>query len=179
MKLFRKKPKREEEKPLFRFYPGAYDEGGPLIVSEDRCDCCGNPCVWKYAGNIYAREKFAVCAGCIGSGAIQSLFAKDGYSLHDIEFEFEVPRELADEVLERTPGVACFNPFVWPIHNGKPMVFIGYGDSPKLAKNAAAIEATENAFRALGAEGVSGPSPYALIFQELGGEVLRAVIDMD
>jgi len=176
VKLFHRKPKRAEEKPHFRFYPGAYEDGGPLVASLETCGCCGEPCVWKYTGNVYAREKVTVCAGCIAADNLSNVF-KDGYSLHDVELEQDVEDTLNDELFGRTPGVACFNPFEWPVADGAPMVFVGYGEN--LTKDPDAIAATKIAFTELGWHGDSRPSTYTLLFRPLNGGAMRAVIDLD
>ena len=174
--LFRRKPQRNDERPSFRFYPGAYEEGGPLKASNRTCDCCGKPCVWEYIGNIYGQGEAVVCAGCIAAGNLGTVFPK-GYSLHDIELEQTVPDALSDELLGRTPGVACYNPFNWPVSGGAPMVFVGYGEA--LAKDPEAIAATQAAFNALGWDDAAAPSSYALLFRPLHGGAMRAVIDLD
>ncbi|MGB7372840.1 CbrC family protein [Pontixanthobacter sp.] len=176
MRFFRKKPVRLEEKPDFRFYPTAYDNGGPLVASLDKCDCCRNRCVWKYTGNIYAQGEAIVCAGCIAAGNLNTLFAK-GYSLHDIELESDVEQNVGDELFDLTPGVACFNPFEWPVANRMPLAFIGYGETLKECEEA--TKATEAAFAKIGWPDEKGPSNYALLFRPITGGPMRAVIDLD
>ncbi|WP_158586838.1 CbrC family protein [Aurantiacibacter zhengii] len=176
MRLFGRKLRRKEEKPHFRFYPGAYAEGGPLVASAKPCDCCGQPCVWEYTGNIYASTDATVCAGCIAAGYLGQIF-KDGYSLDDIELETEVGQALSSELFERTPGVACFDPFEWPVADDAPMAFIGYGAD--FEKDSEAVRATTSAFSKLGWDDQTGPSDYALLFRPLGGGPMRAVIDLD
>ena len=158
------------DQPFFRFSPHAYEEGRSLARSGETCDVCARSCGWKYTGNIYsAARPGTVCARCIADGRL-------GYDLHDISIEGAGP-ELAEEVLQRTPGVACFNPFDWPVVAGRPLAFIGYGEEKALRALPAVRAAMDDAF----GTGAShyGPSPYALIFKELDDERYRVVVDLD
>jgi len=51
-------------------------------------------------------------------------------------------------LLERTPGVACFNPFEWPVLDSMPMAFLGYGEDEGLL----AIDAVRSAINETFAE---------------------------
>jgi uncharacterized protein CbrC (UPF0167 family) len=84
---------------------------------------------------------------------------------------------LAKEVLQRTPGVACFNPFDWPVLDAKPLAFVGYGEDPDLFANPDVRAAIGEALEALGWD--CGPSPYALIFREIDGKRYRVSVDLD
>jgi hypothetical protein len=177
---------RIEEQPFFRFNPNAYMPGRAFERSDDACASCGLPCVWKYVGNIYGRQA-TVCAGCIATGSAERVLTPKNiphdidfhFALHDIDFEDEaLPSPLVDEVLRQTPGIACFNPYCWPCAGGMPMAFIGYGEDVALRNDPAALEATRQAFVELNWDS-EGPSAYALIFRELNGERVRAVIDLD
>lgn len=174
------KPKRSQTKPHFRFYPGAYADGGPFELSDTACEACDQPCTWRYTGGVLALlPPQNICAGCIAAGNLDKLLDNRRYQLADIDIEDETVSEtLAQELLNRTPGVASFNPFVWPCMDNIPMAYVGTGDDQVLASDPAAIEATRVAFAAIGWDD-NGPSPYALIFRELDGERLRAVIDLD
>jgi uncharacterized protein len=165
------------DQPHFRFYPGAYEKGGPFEASADVCDVCARPCSWKYTGNIYAKERPVVCARCIANGELGRFLGGKRFSLHDIELNGAEP-SLEDEVLRRTPGVACFNPFEWPVLDGKPLAFAGYGGDERLLAIPAVRSAVETAFDEIG-QTFDGPTSYALIFKEIDGERYRAVIDLD
>ena len=176
------KPKRREIKPHFRFYPNAYANGGPLEESNAVCDVCGEPCVWRYTGGIHAPKRLEnCCAGCIAAGNLRKTLGKGFFGLADISIEDETASDaLQEELLACSPGVACFNPFIWPCLDGVPMAFIAAGDDPAFTSDSAAIEATRVAFADIEWEdNDAGSSPYALIFREVGGERLRAVIDLD
>lgn len=145
-----------------------------LQPSSERCNVCRNACDWRYIGGIYARQKpEVVCATCISDGGLRAHISGT-MSLHDIELDDAKP-ELERELRERTPGVACFNPFRWPVLDGVPLAFIGYGDDKSLPCNPN-IQAAVT--RAAG-EDFPLPTPYALIFKELNGDRYEAAIDFD
>jgi uncharacterized protein CbrC (UPF0167 family) len=132
--------------------------------------------VWEYVGVIYAVTTPTVCARCIADGRLGALLDDEKFALHDIQIVNADPA-LAQEVLQRTPGVACFNPFDWPVLDANPLAFMGYGEDEALIAVPAVRAAMESAFRKFGWE--FGPSPYALIFKELDGDRYKVVIDLD
>lgn len=79
--------------------------------------------------------------------------------------------------MQRTPGVACFNPFDWPVLDGKPLAFLGYGDEPGLSDQPDVRAAVAREFAVHGVEAEA--SPYALIFKEIDGSRYRVVLDSD
>lgn len=166
-----------DDQPFFRFYPGAYEEGGSFEASTDVCEACSRPCVWKYTGGIYATESPVVCARCIANGDLGKFLGGKRFSLHDIEMNGAEP-SLEDEVLRRTPGVACYNPFEWPVLDAKPLAFAGYGEDKNLLAIGAVRSAIAAAFGEIG-KTFDGPTSYALIFKEIDGERYCAAIDFD
>ena len=165
------------DQPYFRFNPGAYEDGHSFERSSDVCEVCSRPCVWKYTGGIYATEHPVVCARCIANGKLGERLGEDDFSLQDIEMSGAEP-SLEKEVLQRTPGVASYNPFEWPVLDGKPLAFVGYGEDQDLLDIAAARSAIEAAFAEIGQK-FDGPTSYALVFKEIDGERYRAVVDFD
>ena len=167
-----------DDQPHFRFNPGAYEDGHSFERSSEVCEVCSRPCVWKYTGGIYTREKpAAVCARCIATGALGRFFGDKHFSLHDIDMSGAEPG-LKKEVLQRTPGIACYNPFDWPVLDAKHLAFVGYGEDQDLLAIAAVRSAIEAAFAEIGQK-FSGPTSYALIFKEIDGERYRVVVDFD
>jgi uncharacterized protein CbrC (UPF0167 family) len=167
-----------DDQPYFRFNPRAYEDGHSFERSSDNCEVCSRPCVWKYAGNIYTEEEPAVvCARCIANGELGKFFGDKRFSLQDIGIGGADP-DLAMEVLQRTPGVASYNAFDWPVLDAKPMAFVGYGEDQTLLDIAAVRSAIEAAFGEIGRK-FNGPTSYALVFKEIDGERYRAVVDFD
>jgi uncharacterized protein len=167
-----------DDQPYFRFNPGAYEEGRSFERSSGACDVCSRPCVWKYTGGIYAEEEPAVvCARCIANGELGRFLGDKHFSLQDIGISGAEP-SLEEEVLQRTPGVASYNAFDWPVLDAKPMAFVGYGEDEDLLDIIAVRSAIEAAFGELGRK-FDGPTSYALVFKEIDGEQYRAVVDFD
>lgn len=166
-----------DDQPFFRFNPGAYEEKRAFERSSDACEACSRPCVWKYVGGIYALTEPIVCARCIANGELGRLLGDDQFSLHDVEIH-DVDTTLKQEVLQRTPEVACFNPFEWPVIDAIPLAFLGYGEDENLLAIPEVRSAIESAFAELGWE-FEGPTPYALIFKEVEGDRYRVTIDLD
>jgi uncharacterized protein CbrC (UPF0167 family) len=166
-----------DDKPFFRFHPGAYERGA-FIASRAACDVCERPSVWLYDSSIYiAGAKPAVCARCVADGKLTE-FLDGEHGMHDAEFGGEVDDELADEVMQRTPGFSTFNGFEWPVLGGKPMVFVGHGDEGDTWENPAAAAAIRKLYEDEG-DPVDGTTPYAIVFKELDGSRHVAIMDLD
>jgi uncharacterized protein CbrC (UPF0167 family) len=169
--------------PHFRFFPGAYEfaEDGKVIFRRETgpCDACGMADINAYQGSIYCAQanKPVVCAQCIADGRLGRVLGDNAhFGLHDVEVETLDWRDpLVREAEQRTPGFATFNPFIWPVHDGVPMAFMGYGNEDRWKHVPEALAAMREAN-----EGEDCfPAPYALIFKQLDGPVSRAVIDRD
>jgi len=168
-----------DDQPYFRFNPQAYEEGRSFKRSNETCGVCARPCIWQYSGNIYAKERPTVCARCIANATLSQFLGNDYFSLHDINLG-EADPILERELLERTPGVACFNPFDWPVLDRKPLAFLGYGDNKSVLANGEAQTAIKLAFDEMGWEfEPATPTPYALVFKEIDGDRYRVAIDLD
>ena len=166
-----------DDKPFFRFHPGAYERGS-FVASDKPCDVCRRPSVWLYGGLVYvAGHPPAVCARCIADGAL-SAFSKGRHAMHDADFGDDVDGALADEVMQRTPGFSTFNAFEWPVRDGKPMVYVGHGDEAATWTNPAAAKAIRKLYEDEG-EPIAGTTPYALVFRELDGARHVAIMDLD
>jgi uncharacterized protein CbrC (UPF0167 family) len=165
------------DQPYFRFNPGAYEEGRSFERSSDVCEVCSRPCVWEYTGGVYATENPIICARCIANGELGRFLGDEHFSLHDIMISGAEPG-LEKEVLQRTPGVECYNAFAWPVLDAKPLAFVGYGEDQDLLDIVAVRSAIEAAFGEIGRKFV-GPTSYALVFKEIDGERYRAVVDLD
>lgn len=167
-----------DDQPFFRFSPRAYSTGRSFEPSEATCDICRRPCIWRHTEGIYAAiEPESVCARCISDGSLVGYFGDQGWCLHDTDVN-DVAPELATELLQRTPGVACFNPFRWPVLDGWPLAFVGYADETEILSDPVACKAISAVFAEVGWN-LTGPSPYALVFRELAGTRYRAVLDLD
>jgi uncharacterized protein len=163
------------DKPVFRFFPDAY-ERGVFVESKATCGACGRACVWQYKGPVYTAEPEAmVCARCVASGEMRKV-AGDDYSLHDFEFDDDPPEALREEIEQRTPGFATFNPFIWPVRDGVPLAFLGVAEDGDLAKKAEVKAAMAALAQEMGGE---VGARYALIFRTLEGDAYVATLDLD
>lgn len=165
------------DKPFFRFHPDAY-EHGVFEKSDAPCAACGKPCVWAYTQHIYALppEPAPVCARCIADGNLGVVIVDGDYGLHDFTFDDDPAEELATEVEQRTPGFATFNPFVWPVRNGAPLAFLGFGEDEALARDPSVKAAIVALAKAMGVE---IGAQDAMIFKTLDGEAYVATLDID
>ena len=166
------------DKPFFRFFPKAYEIDGVFKHSTEICESCQQPATWLYVGVIYTQRDPKICARCISSGALDAFFGEGLYGFQDSRF-VNVDRDLSDEVLRRTPGVASFNPVDWPVLNSKPLAFFGYGDSEDVWKNPGAITAMNKKWLAYAGESLEGRTPYLLVFKEIDGPEFVSVLDLD
>lgn len=165
------------DRPFFRFHPDAY-EHGVFEESRETCSACGKPCVWKYNQHIYALppEPKAICARCVADGSAAKAVPDGDYGLHDCEFDGETSDALAVEVEQRTPGFATYNPFIWPVRNGVPLAFLGFGADETLKGN----RGIKAAIAQLTIEMESEFAPdYAMIFKTLDGDDYVATLDLD
>ncbi|MBL8650746.1 MAG: CbrC family protein [Sphingopyxis sp.] len=164
-----------DDQPHFRFNPRAYEPGQAFEASDKICGSCARPCVWEHVAGVYARTEVTLCARCVAAGGLEGVLG-GRYSFHDGEVE-DCDPALEAELMERSPGVACFNPFVWPAPGGVPLAFLGYGEEGALPAIPAVEAAMAAAFAELGWD--AGPSPHAMIFRTLDGETYRVVVDLD
>ncbi len=165
------------DKPAFRFHPDAY-EHGVFEESDEPCAACRKPCVWAYTQHIYTLppEPAPVCARCIADGNLHTVVTDGDYGLHDFSFDNDPEEHLAIEVEQRTPGFATFNPFVWPVRDGTPLAFLGFGEDDALVGK---TEVTA-AIAALKVEmGSDVGASYAMIFRILTGDTYVATLDLD
>ena len=164
-----------DDQPHFRFNPRAYEPGRAFEASDRICGHCARPCVWEHVAGYYALNRVTLCARCIAAGGLGEVLGGH-YSFHDCEVA-DCDPVLEAELMERTPGIACFNPFEWPVIDGVPLAFVGYGEEESLLAIPAGHAAMAAAFEDFGWD--VGPSPYAMIFQTLDGETYRVVVDLD
>ncbi len=165
------------DKPHFRFHPDAY-EHQCFEESGEPCSACGRPCVWKYTNHIYALppEPAAICARCIADGSVAKAVPEGDYSLHDCSFDEEPSDASAAEVEQRTPGFSTYNPFVWPVRDGMPLAFLGFGEDDNLSR----LPQVQAAIAALAKEMGGEVAPnYAMIFKTLHGDDYVATLDLD
>ena len=166
-----------DDKPFFRFHPGAYERGS-FIASERTCQVCRRASVWRYNASVHvAGDPPIVCARCVADGRL-SAFCSGRHVMHDADFTEDIADVLAEEVMQRTPGFSTFNAFEWPASRGKPMAYIGHGDEAATWENPAAARAIRKLYADEG-DPLEGTTPYALVFREIDGTRHVAIMDHD
>ena len=167
-------------KPHFRFYPGAYRRTGPFSEDVSTCDVCNRANARLYSGVIYsaADERPSVCACCIADGRLEEYFGDTPFEMHDAEL-LNTTADIAAELLRRTPGVASFNAFEWPVLDGMPLAFIGYGNEKEVWSNPKAVSAMRAAWRSIYEEELETETPYLLVFKEIDGSRICSIVDLD
>jgi len=108
--------------PSFRFHPDPV-QSGSFEPSRKPCGCCGQARGYVYTGPCYVEEDFdaELCPWCIADGKAHRCF---GVSFHELEPGPGIDTAIADEIEERTPGFATFNPVPWPSCCGGPMAYL-------------------------------------------------------
>lgn len=172
-----------EDKPTFRFHPGAYDDAACMEKSSSLCDVCSRPCVWKYLGGIYGppeTDTLVLCARCLSQGTLETHLKGASFEMHDVDFDVPIDDTIEREVMQRTPAIVSFNPFSWPVMDGLPLAYIGTGDTATLWQIADIQAAMKTTWAEdIGGEALDGPTPYLLIFKQLDQDIYRAVVDFD
>jgi len=108
--------------PTFRFHP-APEQSGAVERSPASCRACGRARGWIYTGPCYGETDLddELCPWCIADGTAH---AKFGASFHDMAWPEDTAAADRDEIEQRTPGFATFNPFDWPACCGAPMAYL-------------------------------------------------------
>ena len=118
--------------PSFKYHPNPLSSGA-IKDSDESCPCCGQARGYLYEGPVYCSEEvLAVCPWCIADG---SAHAKWEAEFTDAVFEdswgdrVDLPLEIVEEVLCRTPGVvgACQS-ITWWVHCNEPAEFVKVED---------------------------------------------------
>ena len=170
----------DELKPEFKYYPGAYDDGGAFEPSNAHCEVCDRPCGWRYTGNIYSNScPDTVCARCLSDGSLFDWVGSEFMQLQDVDFSDHVGAESRRDVMLRTPGVASFNPFTWPVVDGEPMAFLGVGDRDAFWAIPQCRDAMQAMWRDVLGEELPGPTPYLLIFKRLTTDRYGCALNLD
>lgn len=167
------------DRPFFRFSPNAYDLPNVFEPSEVACTVCNQPAGWLYVGLVYAvTDVSGLCARCIAGGRLEALLG-ERFGLNDVLLE-GVSRDLQIEVEQRTPGFATFNAFSWPVRDGLPLAFIGYGDNPAYWADPVIREEMSAFWREqTGEADLKGPTGYILLFRTLDGAHPGFALDLD
>ena len=117
--------------PSFRYHPDPVATGS-AVRAEVPCTLCEREVEYVYEGPMYTsgQDDPTLCLGCIADG-----FAAAAY---DAEFTddaglADLPEEVVDEVLHRTPGFLAWQGERWLSHCGDAAAFLGRAGADELA----------------------------------------------
>jgi uncharacterized protein len=176
-RLFAKSPLNNTDQPYFRFVPSAYENELCFTSSQQQCEICEKPCVWRYTGNVYAvNDPEILCARCIADGRLGKHFGSESFGLHDSDVG--ASRAFWEEINHRTPGIPTWNPIQWPVIEGIPLAFVAVGETKQFPTGADVDDAVAKAWQKIEHENL-GPINYVLLFKQIDGPQYRAIIDFD
>jgi uncharacterized protein CbrC (UPF0167 family) len=123
---------RFSDLPTFKYHANPFSTGA-LEDSDDACECCGLARGYMYRGPVFCKNRIEhVCPWCISDG---SAARKWGAQFTDAQFcdrHFDVldmPSEVVEEVLRRTPGVVgALQSVHWWVHCQDAAEFVGVED---------------------------------------------------
>ena len=144
-----------EALPRFKYHPDPVATGS-VVVSDERCACCGRDRGAVYDGPVYSAEDPAgpICPWCIASGEAAKRYHAsfaDGHPLGTAR----VPRDIILEVTQRTPGYTSWQQDSWQVHCNDACAFHGDATVDDLA------QFPEAARRELLAESGMAPDQWA------------------
>lgn len=110
------------------------------MESDAECERCKASRGWVYSGPIYAVEEIEfVCPWCIADGSAASDFEAEFTTTDDAPND--VPEQVIDEVLHRTPGFAGWQQERWLFHCGDGAEFRGRGGWAEVSGTPSVIDA--------------------------------------
>jgi uncharacterized protein len=109
--------------PTFKYHPNAYQLD--IFVNEEGiCSVCNQKRTIKYNLVPYCVEDpDYICPWCIADGSAAEKYQgqfNDNYGIED------VPPEMLDEIVLKTPSYSSWQQEVWLSHCNEPCAFIGY-----------------------------------------------------
>ena len=94
--------------PAFKYHPDPLASGS-VAPSNNECVHCGKASGYVYTATAYAEEDYDdnICPWCIADG---SAHRDLGVEFFDCEGIGDVPDAVMEEIMQRTPGYASFQP---------------------------------------------------------------------
>src|SRR5580700_10471789 len=117
--------------PTFRYHPDPIATDS-VQTSNDPCDVCGLDRGLMYSGPVYsaAADEPTICPWCIADGSAARTFQAEFTDVGSGVPE-QVPNEVIDEILHRTPGFFGWQQEHWLYHCDDAASFmgrVGYND---------------------------------------------------
>lgn len=115
--------------PAFRYHPDPVATGAAIPATAP-CEVCRRDVALVYEGPFYAiEEPSSVCLSCIADGSAARAFDGEFTDL----FDGDVPDDVRDEVLHRTPGFTAWQSELWLTHCGDAAAFLDRAGTAELA----------------------------------------------
>ncbi|TNM39777.1 CbrC family protein [Nocardioides albidus] len=125
--------------PVFRYHPDPRATGA-VRQADDECERCGQARGLIYAGPTYAVDEVEfICPWCIADGSAASEFEAEFTTVDGAPSD--VPEDVLDEVLRRTPGFAGWQQERWLFHCSDAAEFLGRVGYEDVVDIESAIEA--------------------------------------
>lgn len=99
---------------------------GSIFESDAVCHCCGRARGYVYAGAPYTEHDLpddSLCPWCIADGSAHKEFDAEFTDIDGISAE--LPEDVVQELVERTPGYNSWQGQVWPDCCGDAAAFMG------------------------------------------------------
>jgi uncharacterized protein CbrC (UPF0167 family) len=111
--------------PSFRYHPDPVATGS-VVRADEACSVCGEARGFLYGGPVYSRhDEELICPWCIADGSAHERYDAEFTDSEGLE---DVPRDVVDEVTQRTPGFSGWQQEHWLSHCGDACAFVGMDD---------------------------------------------------
>jgi uncharacterized protein len=109
--------------PVFRYHPDPIASGS-IVASAVECVCCSVRRGFIYAGPAYCEAELedALCPWCIADGSAHEKF--DASYTDPAGFPDEIPQQVIDEIVYRTPGFSAWQQEKWLTCCGDAAAFL-------------------------------------------------------
>jgi len=176
------------ELPVFKYHPDPV-RSGSVRESQDKCKACGKARGYIYTGPVYSEDELndAFCPWCIADGSAHEKF--DAEFVDCEAFPGDVPQEVMEEIMFRTPGFNAWQSEQWFTCCGQAMAFAEPAGIKDIRQRYYELEGTLMTYIVQEMEISGGAArrmlesldrdagPTAYVFQCLGCGVNRAYID--
>ncbi|MFF3960210.1 CbrC family protein [Streptomyces griseorubiginosus] len=129
--------RRRPALPAFPYHPSPVATGS-VTASDAPCVCCGQERGWVYTGPVHAIDApdSGICPYCIAFGK-----AAERYDATFADgIKGDVPEEVVEAVLRRTPGFLAWQSPYWLTHCGDGAAFLGRAGAKELDKHPEAVD---------------------------------------
>jgi len=113
-----------EEFPIFTYYPNAKEvferqENNKEVI----CECCGKKTKYYYTHMYTAKKVDCICPICVSNGEAAKKF--NGQYNQDIENYQNLPKEISNAILYKTPGYYTWQGEYWLTHCKDACMYLG------------------------------------------------------